>query len=136
MNAAISLPHKGPVIGVGVDMVSIDRVRRLIERQGDRFLKRVFTADERVYCGKFKDPSGRYAARFAAKEAVAKAFTTGIGARLGWQSVSIVSGPRGQPMVKLDALGDQLLYQVGGNAVMVSLSHTADNAIAFAVIVA
>lgn len=132
---AISLPFKGPILGIGVDIVSVSRIRGLLERQGDRFVQRVFTEAEQAYCGKFRDPSERYAARFAAKEAVAKAFTTGIGEHLGWTSVSIVSGNRGQPEVELDEKGKVLLYQVGGNHVAVSLSHTEESAIAFAAIV-
>lgn len=132
---AISLPFKGPILGIGVDLVSVSRIRELIERQGDRFLERVFTKGELEYCAKFRDPSERYAARFAAKEAVAKAFSTGIGEHLEWKSVSIVSGARGQPEVELDEKGRVLLYQVGGNHVAVSLSHTAESAIAFAAII-
>lgn len=128
------MPHKGPVLGIGVDVVSIERIRGLADRQGDRFLQRVFTDAEREYCARFKDPYERYAARFAAKEAVAKAFTTGIGEHLDWKSVSIVSGERGQPLVELDAKGKVLLYRVGGNDVAISLSHAADVAIAFAAI--
>ncbi|MDQ8199565.1 holo-ACP synthase [Pelagicoccus enzymogenes] len=132
---AISLPFKGPVLGIGVDIVSVSRIRDLIERQGDRFLERVYTPAELAYCSKFKDPSERYAARFAAKEAVAKAFTTGIGEHLNWKSIGVVSGDRGQPEVELDALGKALLSQVGGNHVSISLSHTEDSAIAFAAVI-
>ncbi|MDQ8187192.1 holo-ACP synthase [Pelagicoccus sp. SDUM812002] len=131
---AINLPHKGPVLGIGVDIVSVSRIRKLIARQGDRFLGRVYTDSEREYCSKFKDPSERYAARFAAKEAVAKAFTTGIGEYLNWKSIGVVSGNRGQPVVELDELGRLLLCQVGGKRVAISLSHAEDNAIAFATI--
>ncbi len=132
---AINLPFKGPVLGVGVDIVSVSRIRDLVERQGDRFLQRVYTPTELEYCAKFKDPSERYAARFAAKEAVAKAFTTGIGEHLNWTSVGVVSGERGQPEIELDELGKVLLYQVGGNHVAISLSHTDDTAIAFAAVI-
>ena len=132
---AISLPFKGPILGVGVDLVSVSRIRELIDRQGGRFLERVFTERERAYCSRFRDPSERYAARFAAKEAVAKAFTTGIGEHLEWKSISVVSGERGQPEIELDEKGKALLAQVGGSHVAVSLSHTADSAIAFAAVV-
>lgn len=132
---AISLPFKGPVLGIGVDLVSVSRIRGLIDRQGERFLERVFTRSEREYCAKFRDPSERYAARFAAKEAVAKAFSTGIGGHLDWKSISVVSGERGQPEVELDEKGQALLRHVGATHVAVSLSHTADSAIAFAAIV-
>lgn len=132
---AISLPFKGPTLGIGVDIVSVSRIRDLHERQGERFLSRVYTQDEIAYCMRFKDPAERLAARFAAKEAVAKAFTTGIGEHLDWKSVSVVSGERGQPEIELDEKGKVLLYQVGGNHVAVSLSHTEESAIAFAAII-
>lgn len=132
---AIDLPFKGPVLGIGVDIVSVSRIRDLVSRQGDRFLHRVYTSAELEYCSKFKDPSERYAARFAAKEAVAKAFSTGIGEHLNWTSVGVVSGDRGQPLIVLDELGKILLGQVGGNHVGISLSHTEDTAIAFATII-
>ena len=131
----VSLAFRGPVIGIGVDMVSVTRIRELLERQGERFLDRVFTPVEREYCSKFRDPSERYAARFAAKEAVAKAFSTGIGERLNWSSIGIKSGGRGQPEVELDELGESLLREVGGSHVAVSLSHTGETAIAFAAII-
>ncbi len=132
---AIDLPFKGPVLGIGVDIVSVSRIRDLIERQGERFLQRVYTPAELEYCSKFRDPSERYAARFAAKEAVAKAFTTGIGEHLNWTSIGVVSGDRGQPLVELDDMGKALLSQVGGTHVAISLSHTDETAIAFASII-
>ena len=131
---AISLPFKGPVLGIGVDIVSVSRIRDLLERQGDRFVERVYTETEREYCTKFRDPAERFAARFAAKEAVAKAFSSGIGEQLNWKSVGIVSGERGQPEVHLDEKGKALLRQVGGENVAISLSHTEESAIAFAAI--
>ncbi|MDQ8204819.1 holo-ACP synthase [Pelagicoccus sp. SDUM812003] len=131
---AISLPCKGPVLGIGVDIVSVKRIRDLIDRQGDRFLHRVYTKAEREYCLKYKDPGERFAARFAAKEAVAKAFTTGIGEHLTWTSVSVVPGERGEPLVELDEKGRHLLHQVRGKYVAISLSHTDETAIAFATI--
>ena len=125
---------KGSVLGIGVDIVSVERIRGLLERQGDRFLERVFTDAEREYCGKFKDPAERYAARFAAKEAVAKAFTTGIGEYLDWKSIGVVTGERGQPEIALDQKGQLLLWDFGGKTVGISLSHTEDTAIAFAAV--
>src|SRR5690606_13877884 len=101
----IKLPHKGPVIGVGIDMVEIERIRKAIERHGDRFLKRVFTDGELGYCMDKKDPASSLAARFAAKEAVSKAFTTGIGEELNWTSIEVVRGSREEPAIALDGKG-------------------------------
>ena len=82
-----------------------------------------------------KFPHKHLAARFAAKEAVSKAFSTGIGDFLNWTSISVVSGSRGEPSIVLDEKGEALLEKVGGAAVAISLSHTDDTAIAFAAIV-
>jgi holo-[acyl-carrier protein] synthase len=81
-----------------------------------------------------KYPHKHYAARFAAKEAVSKCFSTGIGAEIGWRSVSIYHGERHQPLVRLDDKGEALLRHVGGTHVSVTLSHTDTVAMAVAVL--
>jgi holo-[acyl-carrier protein] synthase len=124
----------GFVIGLGADIVEVERIRGVLTRQGERFLQRVFTEEEQAYCGKMKFPHKHYAARFAAKEAISKAFTTGIGAELGWRSASIYHGPRNEPLVRLDEQGTALLRKIGGTRVLVTLSHTDTNALAVAVI--
>ena len=131
----LNLPPGGVLIGMGCDLIEVERVRGVIERQGERFVDRVFTAEERAYCDGFKHPDKHYAARFAAKEAVAKSFTTGIGEELGWKSISVYHGERQQPLIRLDAAGEALLAQVGGTHVIVSLSHTETSAMAVAAIV-
>jgi holo-[acyl-carrier protein] synthase len=128
----IVFPKGGVLIGLGADLVEVDRIRGVLERQGDRFLKRVFTEEERDYCMAMKYPHKHLAARFAAKEAVSKAFTTGIGAELRWTSVSIYKGPRDEPLVRLDELGQALLRRAAANSVLVSLSHTDSHAFAVA----
>lgn len=131
----ISLPTGGVLIGLGADLIEVDRVRGVLERQGERFIARVFTEEEQAYCRGMTHPHKHYAARFAAKEAVSKCFSTGIGAELGWRSVSIYHGERHQPLVRLDALGEALLRQVGATHVHVSLSHTETMAMAVAALV-
>ena len=135
VGAMIELPPGGILIGMGCDLIEVDRIRGAIERQGDRFCRRVFTEEERRYCGAMKHPHKHYAARFAAKEAVSKCFTTGIGAELSWTSISVYHGTRHQPLVRLDEKGDVLLKEVGGTHVIVSLSHTETTAMAVAAIV-
>jgi holo-[acyl-carrier protein] synthase len=80
-------------------------------------------------------PHKHLAARFAAKEAVSKSFTTGIGAELGWRSVSVYHGPRHEPLVRLDSKGEALLKAVGATHVMLTLSHTDTVAMAVAALV-
>lgn len=131
----ITLPPGGILIGLGSDLVDVARVAGVRERQGERFLSRVFTAEERAYCDGMKYPDKHYAARFAAKEAVSKAFTTGIGAELGWKSISVYHGSRHEPLVRLDEKGAALLKQVGGTHVLLTLSHTDTAAMAVAAVV-
>jgi holo-[acyl-carrier protein] synthase len=133
--AGISLPPGGVLVGLGADLIEVERVRGVLERQGPRFLDRVFTEEERAYCSGMAHPHKHYAARFAAKEAVSKCFTTGIGAELGWRSVSVYHGARNEPLIRLDEKGRALLAQVGATHVMVTLSHTETHAMAVAALV-
>ncbi len=133
--AGISLPPGGVLIGLGADLIEVERVRGVLERQGPRFLDRVFTDEERTYCSGMAHPHKHYAARFAAKEAVSKCFTTGIGAELGWRSVSVYHGARHEPLIRLDDKGRALLAQVGATYVMITLSHTETQAMAVAALV-
>jgi len=130
-----TLPPGGILIGLGADIVDIERIRGVLDRQGDRFLDRVFTAEERAYCFGMKHPHKHLAARFAAKEAVSKAFTTGIGAEIGWKSISVYHGDRKEPLVRLDEKGQLLLSHVGANSVLLTLSHTDSAAMAVAALI-
>lgn len=131
----LSLPPGGILVGLGCDLIDVQRIRDVMERHGDRFLDRVFTAEERAYCFSMAHPHKHLAARWAAKEAISKTFTTGIGAELGWKSMSIYHGERAEPLVRLDEKGAALLAHVGGTHVHVSLSHTETAAMAVAAIV-
>jgi len=131
----ISLPPGGVLVGLGADVIEVARIRRAVERQGERFLERVFTEEERAYCFKMAHPHKHLAARFAAKEAVSKCFTTGIGSSLGWRSVSVYHGPRSEPLVRLDSRGEVLLRDVGATRVILTLSHTESVAMAVAALV-
>lgn len=131
----IRLPEGGIVIGVGTDIVEVERIRKVYERHPARFLTRVFTEQERAYCLAKRNPLPHLAARFAAKEAISKTFTTGIGKELGWTSMEVVKGEREQPLVRLDAQGLVLLEAVGGHDVLLSLSHTEFYAQAVALLV-
>ena len=97
----LKLPPGGVLIGIGADVIEVSRIRGVFERQGERFLARVFTDEEREYCFRMAHPHKHLAARFAAKEAVSKCFTTGIGAELGWRSVSVYHGSRNEPLKQL-----------------------------------
>lgn len=128
-------PFGGAVLGVGVDLVDIARIRSLGERHGERFLEKVFTDTERADMASRADPWPGYAARFAAKEAVSKAFGTGIGAEIDFRGIGVVTDDRGAPHIVLDARGESLLRSRGASRIHISLTHTATLAQAFAVLV-
>lgn len=132
---SIVLPPGGVLIGLGCDIIETERIKKVLEKHGDRFLKRVFTDEERAYCDSIKYSHKHYAARWAAKEAVSKCFTTGIGEHLDWTSVSVYHGSRKEPLVRLDPKGQALLQQVGATHVWLSLSHIDTHAMAVAAIV-
>ena len=77
------------VLGIGVDMVEVERIQHSLDRFGERFMKRVFTEVEIAYCQSMKFPARHFAARFAAKEAVSKAFGTGVGKAMGWRDIDV-----------------------------------------------
>ena len=131
----LTLPPGGILLGLGCDLIEVERIRGVIERHGERFLQRIFTAEERDDCFSVKYPHKHLAARWAAKEAVSKAFTTGVGPYLDWTSVSVYHGERQQPLVRLDAKGEALLRQVGATQVCLSLSHIDAYAMAVAALV-
>ena len=79
--------------GIGIDVVEISRILSSMEEFGDKFLARIFTDRERAYCERQKRPEMHYAARFAAKEAISKAFGTGIGREVGWLDMEILKKP-------------------------------------------
>ena len=121
--------------GVGVDLVQIPRMRRVVERWQDRFLRRVFTAEEIAYCQKRRDPVPHLAARFAAKEAALKAL--GIGLRLGvsWRELE-VRRERGQaPFLVLSGKSRRIGEALGGRRLLLSLTHDGDYAFAQCVLV-
>jgi holo-[acyl-carrier protein] synthase len=125
----------GYFLGLGCDLCEVERLRGVWERQGERFLGYTFTEGERAYCLRMRDPAPFLAARFAAKEAVAKAFGTGIGAELGWKSIEVIHDEHGAPRVKLDAQGEALLAARGAVGVLLTLSHTETTAMAVAALV-
>jgi holo-[acyl-carrier protein] synthase len=121
------------VIGLGVDIVETARVAASIQRHGDHFLDRIFLESERAYCAQGGTPERCYAARFAAKEAVAKALGTGIGAELGWRDIEIRRQPSGEPRVILHGTGADTAHRLGIREIRISLSHSDHYAVANAI---
>ncbi len=122
------------ILGIGTDIVEVERIRKACERFGDRFLNRILRAGELEYCRSFQVMAPHVAARFSAKEAISKAFGTGIGSHLGWLDMEIMRRGSGEPYVVLHGAGAELLRERGGSKVHVSLSHTQAHATAVAVL--
>ena len=122
------------VLGVGVDLVETARIEHSLERFGERFLHRVFTAGEIEYCQSMKYPARHFAARFAAKEAASKAFGTGIGKAMGWRDIDVHKHGSGQPFVVLEGGAKLLAAERGISATWISLSHTDHHAVAMIVL--
>ncbi len=118
------------VIGLGVDMVEVERIEHSLQRFGARFTRRVFTDGEIAYCESMKFPARHFAARFAAKEALSKAFGTGIGRSMGWRDIDIRKKQSGEPFVVLSGGAEALSRDRGVRAVLISLSHTHHQAVA------
>src|SRR5205823_11363144 len=118
------------VIGTGVDLVECARIQRSIDRFGDRFLHRVFTDGEIEYSMSMKFPGRHLAARFAAKEAVSKAFGTGIGKAMGWRNIDVQKKPSGEPYLVFSGPAQELATKIGVTAALVTLSHTEHYAMA------
>lgn len=122
------------IAGVGTDIVSIARVAAVLARHGDRFVARVLVADERARLPADARRARWLAKRWAAKEAVAKAFGTGIGGQLGFQDIVIGNDAAGQPRVFLQGAGALLAQARGIAQVHLSLSDEQDTALAFVVL--
>lgn len=128
----------GQVLGIGVDLVEIGRLRRAIRRWAGRFTARVFLAGEQADCESKTRPWVHYAGRFAVKEAVAKALGTGIGigSGLGWLDIEVVTDHDAKaPSVRFSPAGQRMIRARGVGQVLVSLSHTREYAVAQAVLI-
>lgn len=122
------------ILGTGIDLIEIARIEASFAQFGERFVKRILHPDEIGYCLAHKRPGPFLAARFAAKEAVSKAFGTGIGSALGWHDVEVRKRESGEPFVVLHGGGKTLLAARGGRVVHLSLTHTATVAAAVAIL--
>ena len=118
------------IVGIGIDVAEVKRIRAVIESQGERFLRRVFTPDEVAYCEQFKNKYERYAARFAAKEAGMKALGTGWSRGVRWVDVEVVRQRGGRPTLELKGEARKIADGLGVKHVALSITHTVDQAIA------
>ncbi len=122
------------ILGIGIDLIEVARVKSSLEKFSERFVNRILLPGEIAYCQSHKDPAPFVAARFAAKEAISKAFGTGIGAQLGWHDMEVCKRGSGEPYAVLHGGGLKLIKERGGRHVLISLSHTANHATAIAIL--
>jgi len=122
------------LLGIGIDIIEVGRIASAYQRHGERFVNRILHPAEIEYCLTHRQPAPFLAARFAAKEAVSKAFGTGIGAQLGWQDLEVRRKESGEPYVVLHGKGQELFASRGAQALLLSLSHTEHYAAAVAVL--
>ena len=122
------------ILGIGIDIIEVARIAASHEKFGERFLNRILKPAEIAYALSHKNPAPFLAARFAAKEAISKAFGTGIGKHLGWQDMEVGRKESGEPYVILHGSGARLLKERGGRMVHLSLSHTEQHATAIAIL--
>jgi holo-[acyl-carrier protein] synthase len=124
------------IIAHGIDLVDFPRIEEMIKRHGGRFLNKVFTAAEQAYAEANKNVTEKLAGRFAAKEAVLKLLGTGWRGKIAWTDIEIINNPVGQPEVKLSGEVKKIADKLGIKHISVSITHTANFAIASAVALA
>ena len=122
------------ILGVGIDLIEVARIASSFEKFGERFVNRILLPDEIAYCLSHRKPAPFLAARFAAKEAISKAFGTGIGAALGWQDMEIRRKESGEPFVVLHGRGRDLFEARGAKSLHISLTHTENYAAVTAIL--
>jgi holo-[acyl-carrier protein] synthase len=122
------------IVGIGVDIVDVERVKDLLARYRDRFVRRVFTDPEAEYAGRSVREAERFAGRFAVKEAVLKAFGTGKSQGILWRDVETVRGAMGKPEVILYGNAIKHMKKLKGTHIHVSITHDGGKAVAFVVI--
>ncbi|MDQ8191397.1 holo-ACP synthase [Roseibacillus persicicus] len=122
------------LFGIGIDVVEVSRIEASIEEFGAKFLNRIFSEEEQEYCQRQKRCAIHYAARFAAKEAISKAFGTGIGKDVGWLDLQIVRKPSGEPGVVLSGAALAFAEKNKVGDIKISLTHAQHYAAANAVI--
>ena len=118
------------IVGMGIDVAEVKRIQAVIAAQAERFLRRVYTLDEVAYCEQFKNKFERYAGRFAVKEAAMKALGTGWSRGVRWVDIEVVRQRGGRPTLALRGEAKQISDSLGVKNIAVSITHTAEQAIA------
>ncbi|GAC1626780.1 MAG: holo-ACP synthase [Candidatus Acidiferrum sp.] len=118
------------IVGLGVDIAEVERIQRAIERQGERFLRRIYTPAEIAYCERFKNRFERYAGRFAVKEAAMKALGTGWSQGVRWVDIEVVREKGGKPVLTLAGEAKKIAERMGVKHMAITITHTEKQALA------
>ena len=118
------------IVGMGIDVAEVKRIREVFESQGARFVRRVYTEAEAAYCEQFKNKYERYAGRFAAKEAAMKALGTGWSRGVRWVDVEVMRQRGGRPTLVLHGEARKIADRLGVKHIAISITHTAEQAFA------
>ena len=121
------------IVGIGTDIVEVDRIAKMIADHGDHFLERVFTPSEIAHCHPRRKSAPHYAGRWAAKEAVMKVLGTGFTNEVGWTEIEVCVKPSGQPFVLLHGSTQTVALRLGITEILVTISHTSSYATATAI---
>jgi holo-[acyl-carrier protein] synthase len=121
------------IIGTGVDLAEVPRIRASIERHGAKFIERIYTPGEIAYVESKANRFERYAARFAAKEAGMKALGTGWRRGVRWQDFEVINLPSGRPTLQLHGVAQTIASAIGVTAISLSLTHTSETGMAFVI---
>ena len=122
------------ILGTGVDLAEVRRIRASVERYGERFVRRVYTPGEIAYVERKANKYERYAARFAAKEAGMKAIGTGWTSGVTWQDFEVANLPSGRPTLKLHGRAAAIAASLGVRAIALSITHTAELGMAYVIL--
>jgi holo-[acyl-carrier protein] synthase len=122
------------IVGTGVDITEVSRIAHVIERFGERFLRRVFTDAEIAYCRSKHNATERFAARFAAKEAAMKAIGTGLRHGITWHDCEVGREPGGRPTIRYRGRAAEFAAKLGAKRAHLSITHTEDSALAWVIL--
>ena len=121
------------ILGTGIDVCEVQRIRESLARFGDHFLRRIFTEREIRYCQSKKNSAERFAARFAAKEAAMKAMGTGWSRGVRWTDIEVAHAPGGRPTLNLHGRSGEIAEQIGVKRISLSVTHTEQTAMAIVI---
>ena len=122
------------IVGIGIDLAEVDRVREAIERHGRRFVERIYTSAEIAYVERKANRYERYAARFASKEAAMKAIGTGWKRGVRWQDFEVTNLPSGRPTLQLHGEAAKIAGELGVRHIALSITHTAQHGLAIVIL--